>query len=252
MLLKSLIKDDSKMTIHIDDVQKGFKYTGTIQRNSLIEIPEEAYWYKEVQEAIKLGFAVVDGEVPTQAPSVHVAQVKVLKNPMPFKVTLDFLKNYAVADGGIIEVPIDSMGHPEVRSAMKMGWLVDESAPAAVVATLSDEDQAIMSARGKKTVKSAKGAVKAKKVSAHDDVTLDTENKEDPTSLFAESQVHIPGETSKKVMIKDEPDSLFAESPVRIPGESPKKAGAPAPEAPKDVVNPDDLFERWWSEDEGK
>lgn len=240
MLLKSLITNDSKMTIHIDDEKKGFRYTGTIAKGSEIEVPDEAYWYREVQDAIKLGFAELIGEAPPLPPAAEQAQFKTLKNIKPFKVTLDFIKNYAEPNGGCVEVPIELMGHAEVRSALKLGWLIDESAPPVPVKEPAAEEKA--------TTKKADGpkAMKAKRVGAHDDVVIDTSaDKAEPGSLFSESRVRVPGEAPEP-KVAPKVDDMFSESKVRVPDASKPK------DAPKNVVNPDDLFERWWSDDESK
>jgi hypothetical protein len=227
VILESLITDESKLTL---DCVKALLVQGT-----KISIADEMYWNPEVQAAIKLGKVRVQGEPPAAetAPTQAVEEFRILKNVSPYLIALDCIKDYATPNGGQVQVPVGMLKHLEVATAMKNGWLVDPNGPKEEAAPeaapqLSEEEQKIVAARSRKTAKpTADAPIKAKKISAHDDVEVSEE--EEGNELFVESKTLDVGARNKKgPSVQPEPIEVNL--------------------ADKEEIGPDDLFDLWKKE----
>lgn len=225
MILESLIADESKLTL---DCVKALLVQGT-----KISIADDMYWNPEIQAAIQQGKVRVVGEPPAaeSAPLKPVEDFRILKNVSPYLIALDCIKNYATPNGGEVKVPVGMLKNIQVATAMKNGWLVDTSAPAETVEEtpqFSEEEQKILAARSRKTVATApadKAPIKAKKISAHDDVEVGQD--EEVNELFTESKTLDVGARNKKApAVKAEPIDVSA----------------------TDEIGPDDLFDLWKKE----
>lgn len=267
IVLESLITDDSKATIEIRNDAGIVQVRAMIEKGSMTSLPDDAYWYPQVQAAISGGYCKLVGAPPVRLASAHLPiedqPRRRLKNITESIVTLDCIKKYAFP-GECVLVPETLMNHMEVLSAMHGNMLVfvDDAgvemaatplgaSPDEPASKLSPEEKEIVAARTKKVVapKAKKAApIKAKKIGAFDDVLVDTESKggSDSSNLFTESKVHVPAAKNAPSLAAIPAEDVNLEEMEEIGVEAP--ASTPA----KPAVNPDDLFDRWWDDKEGK
>jgi hypothetical protein len=192
MILESLIKDGSKLTL---DCAKA-----TLSKGSKVEIADE-YWLKpEVQNAIKLGLVRLVGSPP---PATPATSAKVEENRKKFrsawtsKLTFDCIKDY-VDPGGIIHIPESKLTNSEVQNAIAWGMLVDPDMTAAPMARrpsppVEIDEIKVGGAKPDKAAPTAKSPVKAKKISKTDDAEAGDEEAQD-ASLYKPSEVIVPKE----------------------------------------------------------
>jgi len=124
MILKSLIQDESKLSL---DCARA-----TVKKGMIIELPDNLYTNKEIQTAIKIGMLILVGDPPKMVPEekANTAEEKKIKlrcNPKVLgKVAFDCIKD-GVSAGQVLWVPQSKMYHPEIQNALSSGILEDPS-----------------------------------------------------------------------------------------------------------------------------
>ena len=125
MILESLIKDERKITF---DCAKA-----TMRRGSKIEIADEYWKSKEIQNAIKMGLVAIVGPEPIlpQEPMGIAPEKKIrFRNNHPTKLCFECIRDY-VESGKIVWIPGSKIDEPEIRNAIFAGWLTNEDNPEA-------------------------------------------------------------------------------------------------------------------------
>lgn len=123
MILKSLIKDESKVSF---DCAKA-----TIGRGDVITIDDCYYRSTEIQNAIKLGFCQIEGQIPIfpeEPLNLNREQKIKFRNNFNTKLCFECIKDYA-EPGAFIYVPVEKIDTLEIRNAIVSGWLVNEDNP---------------------------------------------------------------------------------------------------------------------------
>lgn len=122
MILKSLIKDDSKITF---DCAKA-----TLSKGGKIEISDEFWLHQEVQGAIKLNLVELVGSPPFVDSTLQTKEEIKMKYKNVYSTALAFeCVKGTVKPGAYIEIPLSKTDHQEIMTAVSMGWLVDEDNP---------------------------------------------------------------------------------------------------------------------------
>lgn len=118
MILKSLIIDDSRLTL---DCAKA-----TITKGSEVDLPDDLYYHPEVQGALKLEIVELVGDVPAPPPGVSSpAETKSYRNNTETRLTFDCIKASA-GPKEVIDIPEDMLGAYEIDNAINNGMLVLE------------------------------------------------------------------------------------------------------------------------------
>lgn len=185
MIIESLIQNDMRVCL---DCAKA-----TLVKGSKITIADEFYQHRDVQGAIKAGFAKVVGDPPAAFASQQKEKTRKLKNIWKSKIALDCIKG-TVEVGATIDVPESAMNFKEIQNALAWNMLCDPAAPPVIAdvnaskaaqieeVKLSLPGQAIQKKAGKKSKK-------AKPINRVADPDEATEEKDEDSSLYKESKV---------------------------------------------------------------
>jgi len=236
MIVKSLIEDDSKLTL---DCAKA-----TLHKDSKVEIEDVFYWNPEVQGAMKLGMIEVVGKPPPKPKDTDdTPEEKKIKyrNVHDSKICFECIKDYA-DPGQFIHIPeskistereiqnaiawgmierADGKNTPQAPKASRQAVKIDEfdaddakdelaglvKEPLPEV-ELSEADKKIAKSRSKKTKAKKKAKSKAKKDAKKSD--------------FKPKAISSSG-------VEDGGDDLYSETKVVDPSAEPKKKDEPLP-----------------------
>ena len=253
MIVESLIKDESKLTL---DCAKA-----TLHKGSKVEIEDALYWGPEIQGALKLEMIRIIGKIPDPLPEAPAkAEEKKIKyrNMHATKICFECVKDYA-DPGNFINIPESKVQEREVQNAIAWGMIERVDGPKDAVKTrqtipveideftatdaqdgeaksilndlppveekpLPAEEQAIVAARSKKTAKktekkeSKKAEFKPKAISSN----ADSESDDSGSELYSETKVVDPATPKTKkqasppasVLVEgDEPEEQADEQP---------------------------------------
>lgn len=119
MILKSLITDDSRLTL---DCAKA-----TVTKGSEVDLPDDLYYHPEVQGALKLKIVELVGNVPEPPPGISApAETKSYRNTTETRLTFDCIKASAGPEE-VIDIPEDMLDAYEIDNAISNGMLVPET-----------------------------------------------------------------------------------------------------------------------------
>lgn len=243
MIVKSLIKDESKLTL---DCAKA-----TLAKNSKVEIEDAFYWNPEVQGAMKLGMIEIVGKPPAPLPETAATpeepKIK-YRNVHDSKICFECIKDYA-DPGQFIHIPESKIAtEREIQNAIAWGMIeradgkdaphapkarpkpvkIDEFGtddavePAGDISSasqmskpldkgnLSSEEKKIAKSRSKKSKSKAKQDFKPKAISSSD--------VQEGDDLYSETKVVDPSSQPKKA--KAEPPPEVEEAVAVVPRKS--------------------------------
>ena len=133
MILQSLITDASYLSLDCAKTK--------LTKGMIVELSDNLYWEKEIQNAISMKMIKLVGDPPTPRPvpkeEVPETKVKLVCNSRVMgTVAFDCIKDHVRA-GQALWVPESKMSHPEIQNALDSGILIDpenkeERIPAAV------------------------------------------------------------------------------------------------------------------------
>jgi len=121
MILQSLITDASYLSLDCAKTK--------LTKGMIVEISDDFYWEKEVQNAIKMNLIKLVGDPPAARPVPQEERperkIKLVCNSrMIGKVAFDCIKDHVQA-GQALWVPESKMNHPEIQNALDSGILID-------------------------------------------------------------------------------------------------------------------------------
>lgn len=222
MILQSLISDASCLSIDCAKTK--------ITRGMIVELPDNLYWEKEIQNAIKLNFIKLVGDIPEARPIVHeVTQEKKIKlicnQKVKGRIAFDCIKDVVQA-GQALWVPESKMSHPEIQNAVAYGILEDPEnnqtqvempihKPVSLDEVKATDEEAtsptttipVTVSRNRRRQRQVTSSIKAKKV-------VSSSSRSD---IESEDSGDIIGGESKIISQKEEPLIELKETPIEVP-----------------------------------